>query len=59
MPIFAELEMQYDGSEGRDWLYDLNKTKIKTLVDEKVNQYIASLPKAPEPAMINFNENGD
>lgn len=59
MPIFAELEMQYDGSEKRDWIYDLNKKKIKTLVDEKVNQYIAALPKAPEPAMINFNENGD
>lgn len=59
MPIFAELEMEYDGSDKKQWLYDLNKNLIKTLVDKKVNEYIALLPKAPEPAKINFNVDGN
>jgi hypothetical protein len=56
VPIFSELEMEWDGNT-KPWLYDLETTRIKALVGAKVADYIAALPKTPEPQPINFGMN--
>lgn len=50
IPIFSELEYEYDGGENNVWLYDLNKSIIKNLVEKKVLEYMNALPK---PAIQN------